>query len=294
MSKRYKLKIDLYSDWIEYLKRELIRLGYKNCQVKTEEDYCFYFFNVLLRRVNSAPRKVLFSKEFSCPQEHIQTIETIKNKIEQGSDITPYLSKSIRKPGDYDELLNDWGIHHLHLGQKKGNSGFTERTKDLLFVWFDERHAYFLKVMSHGDWAKKELVEIIHKNWPDLIKQFKLTGVHVEENMSEEDIKKLREAGANTLFKSEDGAVYSPIGGGYATSGVNINVVRTCDYIRKRIELIEKDIVDNFDNTMKNKLLLEGISLDKTIMLNLEVKNNRMYAVEKDRKFAIDYGYFLW
>ena len=81
----------------------------------------------------------------------------------------------------------------------------------MLFVWFGERHAYFLKVMSHGDWAKKELVEIIHKNWPDLIKQFKLTGVHVEENMSEEDIKKLREAGAITLFKSDDGAVYSPI-----------------------------------------------------------------------------------
>ena len=73
-------------------------------------------------------------------------------------------------------------------------------------------------------------------------------------------------------------------------SRVNINVVRTCDYIRKRIELIEKDIVDDFDNTMKNKLLLEGISLDKTIMLDLEVKNNRIYVVEKDRKFAIDYG----
>ena len=292
MSKRYKLKIDFYSDWIEYLKSQLTHLGYADRQVK--EKYCLYYFNALHRMIVPVPRKVLFSMEFSCPTEHIQTIETIKDRIEQGLDITPYLSKNIKKQDYHDKLLNEWGIYHLHLGQERESSKFIERTKDLLFVRFDERYAYFLKVMSHGDWAKSEMVEIVHKNWPDRIKQFRLAGVHIEENMSEEDRRKLRKAGANTLFISKDGTVYAPIGGGYTIPGISINVVRTCDYIKKRIELAERDVVNNFDNIVKEEILPRGIALDRVVMLNLEIKNNRLYVMEKSRKFAIDYGDLLW
>ncbi|MDD4323968.1 MAG: hypothetical protein PHR37_03925 [Eubacteriales bacterium] len=289
----YNLKIDLYSDWVEYLKIQLIHLGYDNCLVKNGDDYCFRYFNALLRLVDPVPRKVLIPTEFSCQEENIMALGIIKDKIERGLDITPYLSKNIRKPDYHDELLNDWGIHHLHLGHEREDSGFIERTRNLLFVRFDERHAYFLNVMPHGYWAKKELVEIIHKNWPYLIKRFKINNVQIEEDMSEEDVKKMRKAGANTLFITEDGTIYFPIGGGYATSGINMNVVRTCNYIKKRIELIQKDVLDNFDNIAREKILSKGVSLNKTVILNLKIEDNKMYVVEKDRKFAINYGDYL-
>jgi hypothetical protein len=47
-------------------------------------------------------------------------------------------------------MLNDWGIHHLHLGTKiSKNTGFVERTGPLLFVKFEKNVAYFIGVKRY-------------------------------------------------------------------------------------------------------------------------------------------------
>ena len=59
-------------------------------------------------------------------------------KIRKGEDLT-HLSKRITDLDYNDALLNDCGIHHLHLGIDVDDSGFDTRIGPLLFVHFDSR-----------------------------------------------------------------------------------------------------------------------------------------------------------
>lgn len=53
-----------------------------------------------------------------CPSELQFGLDLVMTNIEQGVDLGPYLSKKIADLDYDDDLLNDWGVHHLHLGTK--------------------------------------------------------------------------------------------------------------------------------------------------------------------------------
>lgn len=59
--------------------------------------------------------------------------KTLKAKFANGDDVTPHLSSNILNDTYEDYLLNDWGIHHFHLGQNISD-GFAGRTGPLLFA----------------------------------------------------------------------------------------------------------------------------------------------------------------
>ena len=69
-------------------------------------------------------------------------------------------------------LLNDWGIHHLHITTKLDPDGFVERKrskspKPLLFAAFRPDDAYLIDLMQHGDWTHEHLVEVMVREWPN-------------------------------------------------------------------------------------------------------------------------------
>ncbi|WP_338834331.1 hypothetical protein MHLNE_06900 [Moorella humiferrea] len=286
----YNVKIDFYSDWIRFLKHQLSNFGFVIDDEVGGQEISIKYFNLQKRLVPPRPRKILIAEEFTCPPYLESGLEAIKKKIEEGQILTPHLSKKIADLDYNDALLNDWGIHHLHLGTTVDNSGFIVRTREVLFVRFDEENAYFINVMPHGTWSEQELVRVIHRNWPKSIKRFRLNGViGTEFKLSNEDIEKLRKAGVVTLVEVEKGVVYAPIGGGYATSGVSVEVVTTSDYFSNRVRQLEKYIIDNIDQIVI-KMKSINMSVSENVEFVLLLERNEAVALEKNTKVGIKLG----
>lgn len=130
--------------------------------------------------------------------------------IEQGSDLTAYLSRDIgkKKADKNDLLLNAWGIHHLHF--------CPGGTRDVLFVKFTDSEAFVLKTLAHGaghpdTWIDTSLLEILHNNWPEAA-EGKIAGIAGETLTSNERVA-LRRAHANFATAMPDGVVYLGDGG---------------------------------------------------------------------------------
>ena len=56
-----------------------------------------------------------------------------------------------------DGLLNEWGVHHLHLGTKSysKNHAFIARTGPLLLALIAEDDFYAINVYLHGAWESQ-------------------------------------------------------------------------------------------------------------------------------------------
>jgi hypothetical protein len=124
------------------------------------------YFNARRRMVSATPRNVKVASGFSCPAPHQAALTAIQALASTGGDLLPHLSRSLKK-GDYDDaLLNDWGIHHLHLSTNKDPDGFVSRTKELLFARSTDDAMYCIAVLPHGAWSNQAFVQALHDNWP--------------------------------------------------------------------------------------------------------------------------------
>jgi hypothetical protein len=145
------------------------------------------YFHQVRRRITKRPRDVLWSNELrarACSVDERRAVEVIAAGLERGDDMTPRLSRSIRRSvretladRSYDGLLTDWGIHHLHLGDKLEGDGFVDRTRALLFVFIKDATTHMVDVLEHrGSFTNHRLFQIIHDNWPDAIAEWRIPG----------------------------------------------------------------------------------------------------------------------
>ena len=246
MPTAYNVQADFQRDWVEILRRNLVSWGYTLDPALSQEEISFRFFNVWRRLVFTVPRTVAFSREFTCSPELQSGLDAIVQKLEQGIDIKPHLSRSILQPEYNDALLNDWGIHHLHLGTVIDASGFVERTGPVLFARFDTTHAYLIDVMVHGSWTRQDLVRILHRNWPDSISRYRMaTTLALAQLLSDDDFRQLRGGHVQSFVEVEPGVVYAPIGGGYATSGISFEVVSMSDRYFTRVRQLDAHLRQN-------------------------------------------------
>jgi hypothetical protein len=144
-------------------------------------------------------------------------------------NMRPHQGKEIDDPLYKDALLSDWGIHHLHLGTVLDPDGFIKRTKPVLFTRVTNDCLYMIQIMDHGPgaedvWSKQEIVEIIHRNWPDSIRQYRIKGIELERKATDSEIKQLRGAGILTMLEMKDGTIYMPVGGGIASDRTSLQV----------------------------------------------------------------------
>lgn len=241
-----EVTFDFYTDWIQMLRGELQAEGYQVSPAENSFDVCKKYFNAQKRRISNQTRTVLVSKEFTCPPEYEVAVDTIKDKAAKGEDLTPHLSKSILDADYNDSLLNDWGIHHFHLVTLPDpkDPRFVERTGPLLFARVTNEHFYLINVMEHGSWTRKQLIEILHANWPDSLRSHKLHEIPGS-HYTEDEIRQFRGHNVQTLIDVSNGTVYAPLGGGYLTSGVSIEVVMQCDYLKACISKLEEYVKQN-------------------------------------------------
>lgn len=307
----YELKLDFNEDWTRHLKKLLENAGYKTG--KKDTDIHYQYFNLMNRLVEPTPRKVLVSKEFNIPEGYEDAIQAIKVKIEKGEDINSHLSTSLLDSNYNDGLLNDWGIYHLHLGTKlkkirnkssRRKGMFVERTGPLLFMRFDKEKAYMINVMQHNNWAKKEVIKIIHENWPESIEKYLMKGIQLASpQLDDEAHEALRKHGITTMVQIEKDMVYMPLGGGIASNGDSTSVVMTCMRYSKLIQELELKVKNNYMNYIKegekrgirfkNRLhfclrIIDDVNIGTINSIYLTVPQRKLYAQELHSGLWVD------
>ena len=254
---RYDISIDLCEDYSRIVQLWMKRHGVVSD--KTGWDLWYEFFNLQKKIIKSRKRKVNFSKEFFCPPEHQRGLDALLEKFRQGQNVTPHLSKAALMPSQFDGLLYDWGIYHFHLGTSlESKSGHIQRTGPILFAKVDDTDVYCINVYSHGKgnqpWAKQEMMKILHNNWPETIRRFKLPdGIKPYPDTlplpTDFEYAALRKEGISTPIFVCDGIAYFSPGGGYMSSGHSAEIVTHCDRVwntLKKNEIYIKEHITSF------------------------------------------------
>lgn len=274
------MEIDFYSDWIAHLKTELTAFGYDTMQMQTPEAVAHTFLNLTKRLVRPIPRSVLRAQNFSCPPDLVTGLTEVERKISAGEDLSPHLSKLLRNPTFNDPLLNDWGIHHVHLGTTLDSDGFVNRTGPVLFARFDGTNAYLIDVLPHSSWSLQRLVKELHDNWPASINRYRLNRViGLSTTVSDKDVAVLRKGNVNTMVDLGGGIVYAPIGGGYSTSGLSTDVVMQSDWCARRIHQMQQAVVQNI-KAIEREATAKGIDFPEHPRFELVIDSSELYAVE--------------
>ena len=194
----------------------------------------FSFFNLFRRLIEPRPRAVHVAPTLICPAELEAGFVNVKKKISEGTDLRPHLSTALAKLDYNDSLLNDWGLHHLHLGTRPLKNGFVQRTGPLLFARFEPDNAYLLAVAAHGAWTNADFIDCLHAYWPEVVRRWRRP--NLSSRITEAQRKALRAKHANATVAARDGTVYLPPGGGMMTSGLALEVLTTADRTRMTLE----------------------------------------------------------
>jgi hypothetical protein len=246
---------DFLADWHEMQKAKLSRMGYPTKPGETRETISFAYYNLERRMILSNRRTVHQSRELSCPLEHRAGLNEVLKKAAKGSDLRPHQSTKLVR-ADYDDaLLNDWRVQHLHLGTApdKGIPGFMGRTGPVLYAYLTAEDFFAIDVMEHEALAHQRLLQIIHRNWPNLLEPYRLKGVlGLSVKPSDDDIKMSRTQ--HVLASTEiDGVVYAPPGGGYASNGTSIEVVLSHDNAVQIFLHLQDHIAQNIDKLVEQE-----------------------------------------
>lgn len=273
------IKADFYGDWIEILRQELTSIGYPP-PPGDPQQVCFRYFNLNKRSIQPRPRTVHQSPSLTVPPQLTAGLASLKAKLASGVDVRAHLSTSLLDP-DYDDLLlNDWGIHHLHLGMQTHPTqpSFVERTDPVLAALILPNEAYVIDFIHHGEWACLRLLEIIQANWPAVIESHRFKGIiRLGTVPTDEDIRKLRRAHINVMVQLSDGSIYGMMGGGISTSGLGAAVVRTCDYYAILLRRIQTQFEEQAD-AIADRIAQKGHAPGDEIVLRLHRGTNDTFV----------------
>lgn len=284
---RMNFQIDLRRDWLDRLKQELHGMAYTIDPSTPDEQIPLIYFNAILRRIPQKRRRVHISSEFTCPTANQSGLQTLQAKIENGEDLTPHLSRLLKRANFDDDALNDFGVHHLHLGINVQADGFIERTGPILFALFQEDDAYLIQVYTHSDFSNREVVEIVHRNWPHVIANYAIPGVvDIAFNPDSDEIAELRKIHVNPSLQMDDGTVYLPLGGGLSTSGVSSTVARQSLRAAKLINEAKKSFEQNIP-TIVEDLKSRGALETDTVEFHLDSRDTGLYAL--NAKHGVSY-----
>ena len=233
--------MDFFSDLAVIANSELIKNGY-DAPVAPAEVVVRTYLSVLHRSISTCKRQVLESTKLQIPAHLRSGYEEIKRKTEVGESLIPHQTRKLDDPEEGDPLLNDWDIHHLHLGTQVLPDGYIKRTGPLLYARVTNDTLYAIQVYEHGAWSRQEMIRILHDNWPDSIRNFRFKGVlGLAAKLSDQDIGNLRNAHIQTSVQIDD-TVYAPLGGGLTCTGDSVRVIRASMDLRRICSELEQNI----------------------------------------------------
>lgn len=280
---------DFLGDWYRVVLHELQQIDASIDPTMDPNDLCIRYVNWRMRQIPQGPREVHVAPELQCPTHLVAGFEALKDKIRMGDDLTSHLSWWLENLSFNDGLLNDWGIYHLHLGTApdRKKPAFVERTKEVLMARFDDRNAYLIEIVLHQQWTRKRLLEIVHRNWPDTIVNYRLPG-RVDRTFTEQEHAQLRKFGVLTLIEV-DGVGYMPPGGGLTTSGVGICAVDTCNRIVYNLRDYEAQLKTKATEVAE-AFRRHGVSVGEPLELTMQTDGGTVWAVSQALDAAMKLG----
>ena len=238
------LKADFVSDWQDSLRETMRTIWGDQVDAIARDNLPVRFFDSFRRRIPVAPRALKISDVFSVPIGFEQGWATFSGKVSQGGDLNPHLSGAHQSLLNHDGLLNDWGVHHFHLGLKPQakKPHLIERTGPVVIAYVTADTFYAIGIYGHkpAPWSKQELVETLHRNWPDAIKKFLVNGFSGD-GLSEEQRTNLRNKNCAVFVEVSDGTVYMPMGGFMSGAGTEMQAQRQADIWHAEIMGLQKD-----------------------------------------------------
>jgi hypothetical protein len=243
--------------------RDLLKFRAREAEfdaIDTGELFSIYL-NWKHRQIHPHRREVVYSNELS---QRIQTDDgpyvPVKSEFSELVRITTVgedlLSSGLLSPGvvrkpyelepDYlrlnreghlDLLLNEQGIHHLHLPglERKKNA-------PIVFTIFEPRHAFLLDLARHDDYQTDRLARISYENWPErhfhrLPIDALMDGEGNEIDLKDQQRISVRNSAINTPIKIADRFYVMPRSGGVAANGFAHFVVRLSNRIWNSLSL---------------------------------------------------------
>ncbi|GBQ06951.1 hypothetical protein [Acetobacter cerevisiae] len=240
-----KLNADFVADWVAMLRSYLIgEQKWSAVQVAALPDWDLpsHYFDAQRRRIASIPRTIEIGDSFVCPPCHEAGWIMLQEKVRKGEDINSHLSTRHISLFNPDGLLAEWGVHHFHLGTTlyPKNPAFADRTGPLLYAIVGDEAFYAINVYDHHSFENIDVLESIHRNWPEMISRYRVKGV-TGGAWDKEQRQALRRKNANVAVTTSDGTVYMPISGGVVASGINLEAIRLADYWSLKIRGFQSD-----------------------------------------------------
>lgn len=283
--------MNLNKDLQEICKQFFTDNGFDISRIK-DGEFLIAHLGYLHRLLPIKPRRVLFSKNFRCPESYKEGFEKFIETVQSGGNLAPYMTKKLQEIYN-DPLFNDWKIHHFHLGVNldRADKHFMERTDDLLFALVDGNNFYCLEIAphAHSSFLNKNLLEIINTNWPELFGAHKLNNATFKpENLSEEQIKTLREKNVNVAHNLSDGSAVFHFGGGLTGAGTSVTCVMRANKIHNHLEGIQMFLESDAQTaSVKNYLASEGrIFRDQTDIQLVEYNDNHVVVADYNNKYC--------
>lgn len=140
------VEINVVADLREILAEDLAELGYPVDPGADAMTLAITYINIDIRRVSARPRAIHEACSLRCPESLTLGYEGLKAKFAAGSGVSSHLSTGIRRVDYQDGLLNDWGIHHFHLGLAMRRDGFAERTSEILYALVQPEDVYCITI----------------------------------------------------------------------------------------------------------------------------------------------------
>lgn len=195
------------------------------------------FLNYKNRHIRCIKRNVKRSKELehnlTCSEfkQYSSAVDEIEDSLKNGKCIDYRISKQVDKGNTNDKMLNGWRIYHFHLGEKRANKKYCERTGELLMVYipWNEDTVYMVDIIpQHNNdgcaFANTDYLTIIEKNWPELLGEYVMkVDDEISSNLTIDSRVDLQRkniiAGVNV-----NGKTIMPPGIGYALDGSSISI----------------------------------------------------------------------
>jgi hypothetical protein len=211
------------------------------------------------RYVDPQPRATVFSDKFpkfGLPQNAQNALNNLVALIKQGKDINRYQGRGLlkndtstnRNYARTDLLWADWNILHFHLSDKpiRANQFFSAPADYLAFCLVGGNVVAFVDVLPHPDregFADPGLMEIIARNWPEYLEQYRVKGFVVDSKKSMADIHALRNAGIS-YFLTIDGNAYMSPNMGLTSAATPFAITLAHDRVRAYVRMLAKMVCE--------------------------------------------------
>lgn len=207
-----------------------------------DDNVLISLFDSQRRRPASRSRRIHEADDFHCPPNSRAGWEELRKKILDGQDLIPHLSRRHSSLTNRDGLLNDWGVHHFHLGTESCSSdpAYANRDGPILLALVTDDDFYAINIYRHGEWEAASIIESLHRNWPGVVSRYRIRGVR-DDALSELQRKRLRSLNVNAVTAISDGTVYGPIGG-VASSGVSVEAVMRAAKLSVDVKLLQETV----------------------------------------------------